>query len=342
MQPGPFRAVSFWMIVLAGDVGGTNARLAVVEIDERRAVIHEQATYPSPAFPGLGPIIEHFLGETGARVDRACFGVPGPVVDGRVRTPNLAWSLDAREVATLARLHHVLLINDFTAVGYGVGWLGPDDLVTLRPGEARPFGQQLLIGAGTGMGVAFRVHDGTRWHVVASEGGHALFAPRTEVEWALARWLRERYQHPSWERVVSGPGLVNVYRFLAESGGTESSAVRELMTREDPAAVISTLGASCGDPLCRRALELFLGAYGAAAGDYAVIGVASGGVFLAGGIAPRLVAMLKDGPFIEGFLGTGNQRVLAERMPLHVIVRGDAGVIGAAAVALESEVGTPA
>lgn len=330
------------MIVLAGDVGGTNARLAIVEIGEGRATILSQATYASPAFPGLGPIIQRFLGETGARVDRACFGVPGPVVDGRVRTPNLAWLLDARELASHSGLGHVTLINDFTAVGHGVGWLAPDDVVTLRPGEPRPFGQQVLIGAGTGMGVGFRVHDGTRWHVVASEGGHALFAPRTDDEWALARWLREKYQHPSWERVVSGPGLVNVYRFLVDSGGAESGAVRELMTREDPAAVISTLGVSCGDPLCRRALELFLGAYGAAAGTYAVAGVATGGVFLAGGIAPRLVSLLKDGPFIEGFLGAGTQRLLTERVPLHVIVRGDTGVIGAAAVALESEVETPA
>jgi glucokinase len=325
------------MIVLAGDVGGTNARLALVEIDQRSARVLKSTTYPSPEYPGLMPIIQRFLAETGERPQRASFGVPGPVVDGRCSTPNLAWQLDARELATGAGIGHTLLINDFSAVGYGVGWLGDGDVVTLQRGEPRELGQVTLVGAGTGFGVGFRVFDGMRWKVVASEGGHALFGARTDDEWALSAWLRARYGHPSWEHVVSGPGLVNIYRFLVSRGETESTAVRDAMGREDPAAVISRSALAGADATCARAMDMFISAYGAAAGTYGVIGVATGGVYLAGGIAPRLVDRLQSDLFLESFRGTNQQRAIAEKLPVHVIVRGDVGVIGAAVAALDSD-----
>lgn len=324
------------MIVLAGDVGGTNARLALVEIDERDARVLHEAVYPSPAFPGLAPIVARFREETSMQPERACFGVPGPVVGGRVRTPNLAWSLDADEIAADSGLRSVMLINDFTAAGYGVARLRPDDMVTLRRGEPRELGQQVLIGAGTGMGVGFRIHDGRHWRTVASEGGHAFFSPRNDLEWRLAEWLRQMYRHASWERVVSGPGLVNIYRFLASTGHLpESPSVRSEMLVADSAAVIAAHGMAHTDALCMVALDLFISCYGAAAGMYGVIGVATGGVFLAGGIAPRLLERLASHAFLDSFLGTGTHRLVAERLPLHVIVRPDIGVIGAAVAALE-------
>lgn len=325
------------MIVLAGDVGGTNARLALVDVQASGARVLQQQTYPSPRYPGLAPIIQLFIAETGTRPTRACFGVPGPVIDGTCRTPNLAWMLDARALADATGIGDVTLINDFNAVGHGIGLLGDGDVATLRRGEPRPFGQQLYIGAGTGMGVGVRLYDGARWHVVSSEGGHATFAPRTEDEWRLAQWLRLQYHHAAWERVVSGPGLVNIYRFLAATGGGESSAVRNLMEREDPAAVISRLGVSCGDALCQRAMQLFLAAYGSAVGTYACVAVATGGVYLAGGIAPRMVDAMRSGVFLEAFLGEADQRAITETLPLHVITRGDVGVIGAAVAALATE-----
>jgi len=325
------------MIVLAGDVGGTNARLALVDIGDSSARIVHQATYPSPRYPGLAPIIQQFKTESGAAPTRACFGVPGPVIAGTCRTPNLAWTLDTRELIAASGIPEILLINDFNAVGHGIGWLGENDVATLRAGTPRPYGQQLYIGAGTGMGVGIRVHDGRRWHIVSSEGGHAPFPPRNEEEWQLAEWIRRTYQHAAWERIVSGPGLVNIYRFLVDTRGGEAESVRNLMQREDPAAVISTLGVSCGDPLCQKALQMFLAAYGSAVGTYACVAVATGGVYLAGGIAPRLVQMMMAGDFIDAFLGTADQRAITEQLPLHVITRGDVGVIGAAAAAAMQE-----
>lgn len=325
------------MIVLAGDVGGTHARLALVDIDERNARVLAEANYPSPTFAGLSPIIELFLEQVDIRPERACFGVPGAVIEGRCYTPNLAWTIDTGDLVAATGIRSIQLINDFTAVGYGIGRLRDDDLVTLRRGEPRRFGQQVLIGAGTGMGVAIRTHDGRRWHVVACEGGHAFFGPRSEIEWRLAEWLRQKYQHASWERVVSGPGLVNIYRFLASTGVPESDDVRERMLVDDQAAVIARSAMARTDALSARALDMFISCYGAAAGMYGVIGVATGGVFLAGGIAPKLLDRLADGAFIEAFNGTGTHRQVAAQLPVHVILKPDAGVIGAAVAALEMD-----
>jgi glucokinase len=321
--------------VLAGDIGGTNARLAVVRIERRTIAIEEMRGYASREFPGLAPIVRDFLARVGNGLDRACFGIACPVVEGECETPNLPWTVSARRLAAEIGIPHTRVINDLDAIAFGIERLGPGDLVALQEGIPVEHGVVGLIGAGTGLGQAFLAWDGARYRTYASEGGHASFAARTALEWELQRDLEARYGHVSCERILSGPGLVNIYRFLASrEGAREHPTVRRDVAR-DGAAAISRHALAETDLLCRTALDLFAGAYGAQAGNLALHVLATGGIFVVGGIAPAIVEKLRDGAFITAFRDKGRMEELLARIPVHVVMNGNVGLLGAAVAAVD-------
>ena len=322
------------MNVLAGDIGGTHARLALVEVTDAAArIVHEQQ-FPSRSAPGLAPIVRGYLDQTRAAPERACFGIAGPVVDGECRTPNLPWTVSASALAADIGIPRTTIINDFDAAGHGVGRLGPTDLVTLQPGRPAEHGAIALIGAGTGLGEGFLAWDGVRYRVHASEGGHVNFAARDALEWGLRGTLMDEFGHVSYERILSGAGLSRLYGHLAATGfAPEHPGVRREMERDDPAAVISRHGLAGDDPLSVKALDIFTSVYGSQAGNLALTVLATGGVYVAGGIAPRIIAKLRDGTFMTAFRGKGRLSGLAARIPVHVIVSPDVGLLGAAVAA---------
>lgn len=328
------RTVDTSVRVLCGDIGGTNARLAIVEIDDEHAHVLHERRYSSKSFPGLSAIVRRFLAEVSDPPSQACFGIPCPIVDGKCVGTNLSWAIDARSLAADIGIRDTTLINDLHAVGEGVGRLQTKDLVGLQAGEPAPHGVKGIIGAGTGLGQAFLVWNGTRYVVHDSEGGHASFSPRNAAEWRLRRALATKFGHVSRERVVSGPGLVSIYRHLAETGvEVEQSHVRAEMERGDPAAVIGRHGVARTDALSWHALDMFVSAYGATAGNLALTVMAKAGVYVAGGIAPQILPKLLDGTFMRAFLEKGRLTPVLARIPVHVIVNPHVALIGAACVA---------
>lgn len=324
------------MNVLAGDVGGTNARLALVEVTNGRATIHEQRTYPSRAYSGLAAIVRTFYAETGAHPERACIGVPCPAAEDECRSANLPWRVEAARLASDIAVASSALINDFTAIGHGIALLGTRDVETLQVGEPQPRAPIGLIGAGTGLGVGFLTWRGDRYEVHGSEGGHSSFAARGERQAGLARALEREYGRVSQERVLSGPGILATYQYLATPGAgaaPENPAIRDEIDRGDPAAVIFGHALSGTDPLCRETLDLFVDALGAAAGDLALTLLARGGIYVGGGIAPRIVGRLREGGFLRAFRDKGRLSEFLTRVPVHVILNPHVGLLGAAAVA---------
>ncbi len=322
------------MIVLAGDIGGTNARLAIVELDGRRARIAREGRYPSRDFPGLTPIVDRFCQEAAARPDRACFGMACPVAGDDCTGPNLPWNINARRLAGEIGIPRTTIINDFVALGYGIELLGAGDLTTLQEGTPTPQGPVALIGPGTGLGQGFLLWERNHYRVWPSEGGHGDYAPRGRVQADLLQYLGQRFERVSWERLLSGPGLVNAYRFLvAAAVAPEQATVRAEMDQGDPASVITRHGLAKTDGLSDRALDLFAEVFGAQAGNLALTVLATGGVYLAGGIAPRIVERLGNGPFLTAFRDKGRMSELLSRIPVHVIMNPKVGLLGAAAVA---------
>jgi len=309
------------LIVLAADIGGTDSRLALVELEAGKPRIIARLSAPSRHLSSLGALAREFLAgkQTPAR---ACLAVAGPVAGGRVKTTNLPWTIESQALATEIGIPETILINDFAAIGESLPFLTADDLVALQPGVRDTTGPIALIGAGTGLGQGFLFHDGVRYRLHDSEGGHATFASRTERERRLYSFLESRVGPVSWERVLSGSGIVAVYEHLS---GTS--------TAQEPAA-ISERGLAGTDPIAVETLDLFAAVYGAQAGNLALTVLATGGVFLAGGIAPKLIAKLRDGTFMKAFRSKGELEPFLARVPVHVIVNRDAALFGAAAVAV--------
>jgi glucokinase len=315
-------------------VGGTNARLAVVELDGRTARIVRERKYLSRDYPGLAPIVRRFFEGESARPDRACFGIACPVVGDDCTAPNLPWTINARQLADEIEIPRTTIINDFVAVGYGIESLGPSDLATLQEGIAEPQGPIALIGAGTGLGQGFLLWEKDHYRVLASEGGHSDFASRGPVQAGLLEFLGREFGRVSWERVLSGPGMVNTYRYLLASvAAPEQAVVRTEMGQEDPAAVIVRHALAGTDRLSDRVLDLFCETLGAQAGNLGLTVVATGGVYLGGGIAPRIVERLKTGPFLKAFRDKGRLSELLARIPVHVNMNPNVALLGAAAVA---------
>jgi glucokinase len=320
--------------ILAGDIGGTNTRLA---IHDAGGAVRTARTLPNRDFAHLHSALAHFLGAADPpRIEAAAFAVAGPVLDGRVRMTNIGWSLDAAALSGALGGCPVRLLNDLEAAAYGVLHLPPDELRVLGAGEpAPPRGNVGVIGAGTGLGEALLTWCGAAPHAIASEGGHADFAPRDATEFALVEWLGRTDPHVSWEDVVSGPGIVSVYRFLRDSGrGNEPADLRaRLDAAVEPAQVI-TRHALAGDvPICVRTLETFVRAYGAEAGNLALTGMTLGGVFVTGGIAPGVLTGRFGELFMRAFVDKGRYTALMQRIPVRVVLCERASLVGAHAVA---------
>jgi glucokinase len=322
-------------MILAGDIGGTHSRLALFETTSGRLTLVTEESFPSREFPGLEDVVSKFLhngsGRNGnIKVDAACFGIAGPVQQGRAQVSNLPWIVESAQLSRDLKVS-ALLINDLEANAWGVELLASTDLVTINQGVPGAVGNQAVVSAGTGLGEAGLYWDGCQHHAFACEGGHADFAPRNDIEIELLRYLRAKFDRVSYERVLSGPGLINIHLFLRDTRrGEEPSWLREQMQRGDPAAAISKAALEGRSPLAERALDLFVEIYGAEAGNLALKLFATGGVFIGGGIAPKILPKLKTRLFLDAFVDKGRLRPVLEAIPIHVIVNENAALLGAA------------
>ena len=326
------------MSILAGDIGGTHARLMLVKNEGRDFSVLYQKDFASQQFPGLAPLVEEFLrGYTQAdKPDRACFAVAGPVHDGRVKITNLPWQLDSVSLAESLGIESVSLINDFEGIAYGISHLDEKDFAILQRGEEEEHGNRFVLGAGTGLGQCLMTWCGDAYQVHATEGGHADFAPRDEREISLLNALLQTLSRVSYEDLLSGRGLAAIYHYLRTKNDKSSQSHLDLAQAEDAAAVISEK-AKQGDPLSRSAMELFMSIYGAHAGDVALATRANGGVYVAGGIAQKNLELLKSGEFMQAFCYKPPMNALLERMPVRVVLSADVGLLGAAAFVLRAD-----
>lgn len=322
--------------MVVGDIGGTQSRLELqVEREGVLRAVHEQ-TYSSEKFAGFDALLDDFLAleavrSAGARVDAACFSVAGPV-EGRASTlTNLGWKIDAPALSARLGIPDVLLVNDFAAVGHGIAELGEHDLMTLQRGVAQPHGTRLVVGAGTGLGVCMLSWQGDGYAVHPSEGGHTDFAPINDAQDILLASLRRAFGRVSYERVVSGPGLLRIFGVLQDGGaGQPSKQLREAMQRGDAAAAISEFAIDKRDALAGHALDMFVDIYGAFAGNMALATLARGGVYIAGGIARQIARKLGDGSFARAFAHKGRFSDLLRRYPLYIVTDPKVGLKGAA------------
>jgi glucokinase len=320
--------------VLSGDIGGTKTRLAIFDVAGAKLHSEVERTYPSGDFATLDDIIADFLGAGDSDPDAACFGIAGPVRNNEVDVTNLPWRISAAEIAARFRFGRVDLLNDLEANAWGLRALQEKDFRILNAGVENPLGNAAIIAAGTGLGEAGLYRDGEGWHPFATEGGHSDFSPGSELEIELLRYLMTRYGHVSWERLVSGPGLVNIHEFLVHTRKhTVAGWLRDDMQAHDPAAAISRAAQSGRDALCVEALDLFVRLYGVEAGNLALKIMARGGVYLGGGIAPKILAQLESGAFMAAFRAKGRMQGLLEHMPVRVILNDRTALYGPAVFA---------
>ena len=327
------------MRILAGDVGGTKTNLALFLGEGSALRRSELRSFPSGRYPDLESILAEFLaGKTD--VSSACIGVAGPVVSGRSKVTNLPWVVERESVRRVIGAQRVFIVNDLQATAFAVPFLPEESLAVLQRGEAEPRGTVAVLAAGTGLGAAFLVWDGTGYLPVASEGGHADFAPRDEREIRLLRYLQGRYGRVSVERAVSGRGLHAIYRFLREAEGmAESGGVEARLAAEDPPRVVTQEGLSGNSAACAEALRVFASLYGAQAGNLALQVMATGGVVLGGGVAPAILPVLMEPSFLESFLSKGRFREFLSRVPVRVIRDDKAALLGAAHYAIAGKEG---
>ncbi len=330
-------------MILAGDVGGTNTRLCLVEDGGMPRDMSARKSYRSGSFKSLAAIVHEFLRETSARPRAAAFGVAGPVKDGKASATNLDWQVDSNELSAAIGGGRVLVRNDLETTGLGLEWLSADQVVSLNEGHAWPDGNGCLIAAGTGLGesILVRERDGG-FRPIPSEGGHADFGPRDAQQDGLLTFLRARFGTVSWERVVSGPGLCHLYEYLCEScpkRGADDHAVIDRKNSEPLAQAISESALDGSSKLAAAALELFVSLYGAEASNLALKALATGGVWIGGGIAPRILPALTRGGFMRAFTGNVTLGPLLKNMPVTVVLEPDTSLIGAAALALGSRKG---
>lgn len=323
------------MRVLAADIGGTKTVVALCEVEGPRVATLASRRYSSHAHASAEEVLLAFAREVPLEdVGAACLGVAGPVEDGRCRTTNLPWVIDGAALSRALALPRVRVVNDFHAAAAGIEALDPSQRVVVQEGVPRALAPRVVLGAGTGLGEALVVWGGEGWCCVPGEGGHADFGARTAREVALAEALRARYGRVSWERVVSGMGLADIYAHLRDDASLrESPAVAAEIAAGDVGAVIGAHALAGDDPLCVEALDVFLEAYGAEAGNAALRALARGGVFLAGGIAAKVLPRLLAGAFLRGFLDKGRMRDLAAQMPVYVVTEPNLGLLGAALLA---------
>lgn len=319
------------MFTLVGDIGGTKTALALADVAGSEVRLGEVRRYPSRDYSTLEEILEVFLAAAKAPCHEAALAVPGPVFEQRSLITNLPWALDGRVIERRLGLARVWLLNDLEAIGWGLPALDEDDLATLHPGEPDAQGNACIVAAGTGLGQAGLYWDGRRHHPFPTEGGHTDFAPASAREQALLEHLRAQYGHVSWERLVSGPGIANIYRFVVATAATEQPAwLRDELANRDIAEVVAEAAAQRRCPHCVETMDLFLRLYGREAGNMALKLMALGGIYLGGGIAPKNLATLRNGPFLDAFFDKGRMTPLMRRMPVKVILAPQTPLYGAA------------
>lgn len=323
------------MRILSGDIGGTHARLALCEVEGQTVRRDIQALYESRRYESLAEIARDFITEHQIDVRTACFGVPGPVQGRQAQVTNLPWKVDADDLERNLGIHSVHLLNDLEANAYGLETLSSADFRELRPGASGVVGNAGLLAAGTGLGEAGLYWDGRRHRPFACEGGHTDFSPSNDDEIELLRFLQAKHgDHISWERVVSGPGLMSLYEFLRERDpGAQSRAVAEALTQGNDAPEEISKAALGGDPLAHRAVMWFLALYGAEAGNLALKVLATSGVYLGGGIAPKLATLIPESDFLARFDAKGRMRPLLEQIGLSIVMNDRAALQGAASYA---------
>ena len=320
-------------MILAGDIGATRTRLAAFQTEGNKLQLVVEKTFKSQQHGGLQEIIGTLVKTEGIPVHSACFGVAGPVRGGKSKISNLPWTIDSRELAAQLKVSSVGLINDLEAYAYGIDALESKDFVTLSEGLGEDAeGNRVVIAARTGLGVAGLYWDGFRHHPFPCEGGHADFAPKNDLEAELAQYLRKKYEHVSCERILSGPGIKNIYDFLRDAGKAEEPAwlQKQMSEAPDQPALVSQLALEHKAAICDQALDIFVGVYGSETGNCALNFMATGGVFIGGNIAAKIVPRMQDPVFMNSFLNKGRMRTLLADMPVKIVLNDDAGIIGAA------------
>lgn len=319
-------------MILAGDIGATRTRLAAFDVEGNKLTLVVEKTYKSLEYQGLSEIVSAFVKTEGIPVHSACFGVAGPVRGGKSRISNLPWTVDSRELAIQLRLNSVGLINDLEAYAYGIDALESKDFVALSEGVEDAEGNRAVISARTGLGIAGMYWDGFRHHPFACEGGHADFAPKNELEAELASYLRKKYGHVSCERILSGPGIKNIYDFLRDAGKAEEPEwlQKEMSAAKDAPALISQLAKERKAEICEQTFRIFVSIYGSETGSCALNFMTTGGIFIGGSIAAKNLEALRDPAFMKAFLDKGRMSSLLKDMPVKIVLNDDSGIIGAA------------
>lgn len=321
-------------MILAGDIGGTKTNLAVYSHKAGLDAPLAEATFPSRRYESLVPLVQEFVRNTHLSIGQAVFGVAGPVVNGKAEVTNLPWQLEEQQLAQSLSLQRVKLLNDLESIANAVPALRAADVHTLHPGDPQPHAPIGVVAPGTGLGEAFLTWDGARYQAHPSEGGHTSFGPLDAEQIELLRFLLGRHRHVSYERVCSGMGIPNLYAFLKETGRCPEPdwLAQELAEADDPTPVIVNAGLArpADAPICRKVLELFVAILGAEAGNLALKTLATGGIYLGGGIPPRVLPVLEEGAFLAAFQAKGRFAQLLEQIPVHVILNPKAALLGAA------------
>ncbi len=348
-------------MILAADVGGTKINLAIFDwVKERVEPLREDTVYTAD-YESFEEVLTEFLEEPASPdteseespddsdalsseltppsplgpLTAACFGVPGPVLNNTCKTTNIPWTIEGDNLAKFLNIPHVRLLNDLEATAYGLQLLQRDELEDLNPNAPSPTpdGTRVLLAAGTGLGQALLLWTGKDYHIFPSEGGHSDFAPNNDLEIDLLRYLRTSYLHVSYERVLSGPGLYSIYQFFRDTRKNEPTWFAEKLPTGDPATLITEAGLTGKPDICKEALQLFVSIYGAEAGNMALKTLAMGGVYLGGGIAPKIISALREDTFMKAFLAKGRYKRLLAKIPVRVILNPHTALLGAASVA---------
>ncbi len=327
-------------LVLAGDIGGTKTLLQLVSVEDGGFYAVYERRFDSVAHHDFNSLLGEFMHAAASQpaaagqVDAACFGVAGPIHGQSAKITNLGWTINAESVGAGFGIADVRLINDFAAVGFGIEALHEDDVFSLQAGEPEKYGTRAVLGAGTGLGEGILVWQGGHYQTLPSEGGHVDFAPVDEDQDGLLRYLRPIFGHVSYERILSGAGLVKIFEYLTGTGLEKATEpLRQAMQENDPAAAISEFGLGERDPAAVRALDMFIAIYGAQAGNLALTTLPKGGVYVAGGIAPKIIARLKRGEFMRAFNDKGRFASLMQSIPVRVVMNPKVGLLGAALIA---------
>lgn len=323
-------------MILACDVGGTKVRLAIYSYQDNTFQRHETETYSSRNYSSLEEIVKLFLEKHQFPIESACFGVPGPVVGGSAQPTNLPWEIFEKQLVKSLGISKVKLVNDLAATTAAIPYFSTEDLMVLHPGHSEEAEEKIfaILAPGTGLGQGFLVVNSSGQHVLASEGGHTDFAPSNDLEIELFNYLKNKFGHVSYERILSGPGLINIYNFLEdENYAGEPEELAQRFQKEDPAAVISKAGQSAEFEICVKALDIFISILGAQAGNLVLTLLATSGVYLGGGIPPKICEKLKDGTTVKSYLNKGRLSYFVEKVPLYVIRDDYAALLGAASIA---------